>query len=223
MNASIMLRNILVLLCLLMLQGSVMGRGLSPINESTPGFSAVPGDYKATQVTIPLGPYIIEFSTRLENATYEGSYTESCLNRSSGSGKSYHTNTYDVATFVVNDGNTRINIYHQVSPAGETAVDPYPCGYDDCVPLISSSTYGEWTTGSSSPAKIDGRTGTHTLAQLDRAYPDYMIRTIKERYVYAYQLDDNTFATLYSDEDYAKEVSLLEETLHISSRWRQDD
>lgn len=92
--------HILLLMCMLTVQCTAASDWV-PINETTPGFSAVPGDYNSTAVTVPLGPYKIRFLTRLVDPTFEGCYEKSSYNIPDGKGKDYHTCTYDIGTLLV--------------------------------------------------------------------------------------------------------------------------
>lgn len=219
--------NIAMILLLLIFPLSASA-DLLPINETTPGFSAVPGEYDATDVTIPLGPYQISFSNRLENVTFEGYYTESGHNETVGSGKDYHISTYDIGELWVLENASdypalRFTIYRYVSPSAYPPVDPDPNGYS----IISSSrdtpTMSRDYTGPDT-LTIDGKKGTiltwwSVHHNSDVVYPSNSFDVVGSNYyVVAYQPNGKTFVVLETDNsvDYDKDVALVMETLHIA-------
>lgn len=211
-----------------------------PINDTTLGFSAVPGKYDATQVTIPLGPYRISFLTRLENVTVEGKYRLSGHNKTAGSGKDYHICTYDVGDLRVlrnstaaqrmseswpgkdyyPDAEFTFTIYHYAGPSSYPPVDPDPSGFSR-IP-----NYGNLKTISSDyivdPLTIDGKRGslTTTWTTYHNNYDpnDTWDTQTKNRYIAAYQPNDKTFVVVVFNKgiDYDKDVALVLDTLHIT-------
>jgi len=207
-----MLRNALIVLSLLLILGPAMSDTIH-INNTSPGFSAVPGPYNAVYVTTPMGPYNVSFSIRAENASYDGYYQDSVLNRSAGSGKSYHTCTYDIGTLMVvpgTGGSMHLHIYRYVSPLSDAPVDPDPFGYSE----METAEARDWDISSPSNTVIDGYNATEVVA-----YPpsEPYAPWKKPRHIYTYSPDLGTFVVVYSDMDYDKDISLVLETLHITS------
>jgi hypothetical protein len=203
-----------------------MGRGLSPINETTPGFSAAPGEYNAAHVTVPLGPYQISFSTRLENVTYKGEYEALGHNETTGSGKDYHVATYDECDLYVlpnETGYIHFRIYRYVGPSLYPPVDPDPNGYRTISGWIDTPTMSRDDSGPE-PQTIDGKPGTVVTwwsihHNINVVYPsDSFDVQGEENYFAAYQPNDKTFVVVeFYDIDYDKDVALVLQTLHISS------
>jgi len=234
-----MLRNVLIVLCLLVVQGLVLGNNTMypPINDTTPGFSAKPGGYDATQVSVPLGPYHISFSTRLENVTCEGEYRKSDFNKSAGSGKDYRICTYDLGTLRVLRNSTAqrgnvgsayptaeltFTIYRYVAPSSYPPENPDPNGY------LRLSTFYDSPTLSrdiSDPEQliIDGKRGTlmsfwYTNHNTNVVYPSESYDRVGDSdYIAAYQPGDKTFVVLKtSGVGYDRDVALVLQTLHIT-------
>jgi hypothetical protein len=225
-----MLGKLLVLLCLIVLQGCVMGSDLLPINETIPGFSAAPGEYNATQVTVPLGPYLIGFSTRLENVTFEGDYEALGHNETTGSGKDYHICTYDEGHLWIRENAKyypafRFTVYRYAGPSSYLPVDPDPNGFSIISSFRDTSTMSREYIGPD-PLTIDGKEGTilqwwSVRHNINVVYPsDSFDVAGNSYYVATYQPDDKTFVVLESDNsiDYDKDVALVLQTLHIELR-----
>ena len=215
------------------------------INDTTPGFSAVPGKYDATQVTIPLGPYRISFLTRLENVTVEGRYELLGHNKTAGSGKDYHICTYDVGDLRVLRNSTAaqimseswpqvgghpsgypsaeldFTIYHYAGPSTYPPNDPDPSGFSRISSFRDTATISQdYTTDS---ITIDGKQGTLLTRWVTYHNGNYYGESHdvvgNSYYIVTYQPNDKTFVVLKTDNslDYDKDVALVLQTLHISS------
>jgi hypothetical protein len=215
-----MLRKILVVLCLMVLSvGCALAmEGWTPINETTPGYSAAPDAYEATHVKVPVGPYSIDFDLRAENATYSMAPSNTRWNMTSGSGKDYHTCTYETESFLIevfgpDYDNILVEIYHYVGPTAYPPENPDPLGYKK-VPM-SVPHRVTYDTGDVTSIDIDGKKGTQMQVYL--SYEDYNIPTRARDIIVAYQPDANTFVVIEAggDLDYDKITSLFLETLHI--------
>jgi len=200
----------------------------SLINDTTPGFSAVPGKYDATQVTVPLGPYIISFSTRLANATFWGEYDALGHNKTAGSGKDYRTCTYDEGRLEVQENGSyypafRFTIYHYVGPSSYPPTDPDPNGMWEVGSLIDTPTMTREYAGPD-PITIDGKQGTlittwSVYHNINVVYPSDSFDVIAPSYyIVAYHPNDKTFVVLKTDNslDYDKDIALVLQTLHIT-------
>jgi tetratricopeptide (TPR) repeat protein len=199
------------------------------INDTTPRFSAVQGKYDATQVTVPLGPYQISFSTRLENITFAGVYDALGYNKTAGSGKEYHTCTYDKGDLDVLQNGTygemypiRFTIYRYVSPSSYPPIDPDPNGMWELGSLIDSATMTRDYSGPDS-ITIDGQQGTlitgwTTWHNYDYDGEEHSTNYDRYTYIATYQPNDNTYVVVKFDDsiDYDKDVALVLETLHIT-------
>lgn len=199
-----------------------------PINETTPGFSVAPGEYDATKVSIPLGPYQISFLTRLENISFEGEYKELGYNKTTGSGKDYHIATYDRGNLWVRENDSyypafRFTIYRYISPSSYQPVDPDPNGFSYISNFRDTPTMSRDYTGPDQ-LTIDGKQGTlsswwsvHHNSNV--GYPGDSFDVVgNSYYVATYQPNEKTFVVLESDSgiDYDKDVALVLETLHIT-------
>lgn len=192
------------------------------INETMPGFSATPGDYDATKVAVPLGPYLISFSTRLENITFEGEYDTLAHNETAGSGKDYHVCTYDVGYLWVRENTSyypafRFTIYRYAGPSSYPPVDPDPNGFSIVSGFRDTATMSREHIGPD-PLTIDGKQGT--ILTWWTVHHDSIDVVGNGYHVAAYQPDDKTFVVLETDNsiDYDKDVALVLQTLEIKSR-----
>jgi tetratricopeptide (TPR) repeat protein len=210
-----------------------------PINDTTPGFSAVPGEYDATQVSIPLGPYRISFLTRLENVTVEGKYELLGHNETAGSGKDYHICTYDVGELRILRNSTAaqrmseswtgggypiaefdFTIYRYAGPSTYPPVDPDPSGFSRISSFRDTATLSQdYTTDS---ITIDGKQGTlltrWATYHNENYYGESHDVVGNSCYIATYQPNDKTFVVLKADSslDYDKDVALVLQTLHIT-------
>jgi len=123
-----------------------------------------------------------------------------------GSGKEYHTETFNVYTFKMPGGlsNFEISIAQYTGLAKYKPGNPFD-GYD----AVDKRNYELLDI---EDVQIDGHTATK--------YTAYHIKN-KDYFVYAilYALDANTFVMIVTDKlDYDKDVSLLIDTLHIEKK-----
>lgn len=220
----------ILVLAILILQPLVSSAELQPINESTPGFSITPDNYDAKKVTVPLGPYVISFLTRLENVTAKGIYEPQRHNETAGSGMDYHICTYDLGQLWIYNNNSgprdypafRFTIYSYIGPTSYQPVDPDPGGVSVISSWRDTATISRDYTGPD-PLTVDGKKGTilawWSIYHNEDYYGERHDLVGSSYYVVTYQPDDKTFVVLSTDNivDYDKDVALVLQTLHISS------
>ena len=200
----------ILVLAILTLHPLVGSAELQPINESTPGFSITPDKHDAEKVTVPLGPYVISFLTRLENVTAEGIYEPQRHNETAGSGKDYHICTYDLGQlWIYNNGSGpqdypafKFTIYRYVGPSSYRPVDPDPGGISIISSWRDTATISRDYLGPD-PLTIDGKKGTILTWWSTYHNKDYYGERSdvvgNSYYVVTYQPDYETFVVLSTD------------------------
>jgi hypothetical protein len=205
------------------------------LNGTTPGLSIVPGDYNATAITVPLGPYNISFSTRLAALGFYGYYEKSGYNGYEGKGKDYHMCTYDLGRLDVYsrkydsvNGTRRLDewmeflVFHYADPfdypppgleifsIDRPFADIYHmrCYWDDFDPVEAFLPVD---------VIVNGRIGTIVCRDYEQ-FENYVDDKEHVECFYAYSPDPTTFVVVhFYDMNWAKDVSLVIETLNVTS------
>jgi hypothetical protein len=226
--------HVFLLMCMLTVQCTAASDRVN-IDETTPGFSAVPGDYNATAVTVPLGPYNISFSTRLVDPTFQGNYKKSVYDMPVGKGKDYHMCDCDFGEITVSghrynyvngtfhrDGWMHFKIYRYASPfdypppkleilsPGRTFDGVYHkhCSWDDFDPAEAFLPVD---------VIINGNIGT-IICSGSEEHSEYVRDKEHVTCMYGYSPEPTTFVlVLFSDMDWYKDISLVLETLNVTS------
>jgi hypothetical protein len=225
--------HVFLLMCMLTVQCTAASDHVF-LNDTTPGLSVVPGDYNATAFTVPLGPYKISFLTRLADPRLMGYYEKSYHYGYEGKGKDYHMCTYDLGRLdvysreydAVNDigrmnGEVAFEIYRYVAP-----LDYPPTWSEIFYDSTRFDAYSEplaWKDFEPGKAFlpvdviVNGRIGSiicRDSEKLEKQVDD------KEhvRCAYGYSPDPLTFVVVnFYDTNWAKDVSLVIETLNVTS------
>ena len=171
------------------------------------------GGHESTKYEIPIGLYTTSFELRSPMNFY--GVHPSTHEEIVGSGLEYHTAQYDVFSLYCGEGNSdgvtrylEIAILKYIGPVKFSATYPYSF-YSNRMFQVPSN----WESYSPNAFTIDGKQGIKEWA----AKWSKKDKLIKSMSGYRYNLDKTIFIAIHlSGWDEAKDVSLFEETLHIS-------
>jgi hypothetical protein len=191
------------------------------------------GSYDSTKYNIPLGPYKVSFELRSPLNFFEAQYFKD--NDSIGSGKDFHTAHYDVYYMASGkvidvdehadgtnnyDGNSVTDDPVQIVPKRVFQFHMYIAHYTGPTKFQATEPaelwaslfkvgWG-WDSGDENTLTIDGKKGV-TWTDFGKG-KNHDINTI------CYDLDPETYIVImaYGAWDEAKDLSLFEETLHVS-------
>jgi hypothetical protein len=222
-----------LLMCMLTMQCTAASNWVF-VNETPPGFSAEPGDYNATAVTVKLGPHNLSFSTRIEYPIFRGYYEKSGYNKPAGKGKDYHMCTYDIGMLEfssseyepVNDarrvyGAVTFEIYRYVAPLDYPPT--WPGAFYDFTRFGAHREPLAWEDFEPENAflpvdvVVNGRIGTILCRDYEKR-ENYVDDKEHVECIYAYSPDPTTFMVVHLyDMDWSKDISLVIETLNVTS------